>query len=48
MTKETLNFTRVKFCYHVMFIIIFISMNINITIINNIKLLNIIHIIKYY
>jgi len=43
MSKEALTITLVKFCCHVMIIIIHISMIININIINKIKINNIIH-----
>jgi len=44
MSKEALTITPVKFYYHIMIIIIFISMIININIINKIKINNILHI----
>jgi len=44
MFIEALTITPVKFCCHVIIIIIFISMIININIINKIKINNILHI----
>jgi len=46
MSKEVLTITPIKFCCHIMIIIILISKIININIVNNIKISNIINIVN--